>query len=62
MATETMVRVPSDTYYIRESGGYFYVSKPSWGFGRHQLGWTRSKSDALDLIRSDSGEEIKSIS
>lgn len=46
-------------YYISESLGVFYVYKGSvWGSDT-QIGTTKTKHDAISLIRSHSGREIE---
>lgn len=63
MATDHEVKtVSGKRYRIREEGGYFYVSSPSWGFGRHQHGRTTSMATALAIIKNDAGEKISSVS
>jgi hypothetical protein len=55
----------SNLYRIGESGGRFYVSRVTVGllFNDYtSIGTTIGLEDALALIRSDSGRNIKSIS
>ena len=59
MADEVTVRtVSGQIYYIKESGGYFYVRKPSWFPGRESVGSTDTLDEALEMIEEDAGEEI----
>ena len=48
-------------YYIRERGGYHYVSKPSWFPGGESVGSARSTKEAAVLIELDSGDKIASF-
>ena len=52
-------------YKVAEYDGWFYVYKVDVGFisdSSASIGKTRSLKDALDLIKSHSGKEIKEIS
>jgi hypothetical protein len=47
-------------YSVSESSGTIYVYKGS-GWGKSQIGKTRTMEDALALIKSHSGRGIESI-
>ena len=51
----------NNLYSVSESSGTIYVYKGS-GWGKSQIGKTRTMEDALSLIRSHSGKDIESIS
>ncbi len=46
-------------YYISESSGIFYVYKGHVWSSDTLIGKTRSKSDAISVIRSHSGRDIE---
>ncbi len=53
-----------DLYEIDDSGGTYYTYKVKVGFisnSRQDIGKARSLEDALALIKSHSGREIKEI-
>lgn len=47
-------------YSVSEASGTIYVYKGS-GWGKSQIGKTRSMEDAIALIRNHSGKDIESI-
>lgn len=52
-------------YKISEYGGWFHVYHVDVGFlsnSNNSIGKTRSHGDALDLIKSHSGQDIQEIS
>lgn len=52
-------------FKVGEYNGTYYVSQVDPGFfgdSHKNIGETRSMKDALDIIRSYSGKEIKSLS
>jgi len=54
----------ANLYRISESNGWFYAYKVDVGFfsdSNRSIGRARSLKDALDLIKSHSGKEIKEI-
>ena len=60
MPREDEIRTESGhIYYIKESGGWWYVRKPSWFPGGTGVGSARSRREALDLIEEDAGESIE---
>ena len=66
MQTSLNTKFPGGGLFrVSESGGTFYVNKVTPGFlgdSTKDIGQTRSLEDAITLIRSYSGKDIKKIS
>jgi len=56
------VTVEGGAYYtIGESDGIYYVRKGSSGFSGSDIGTARSLDDALALIKTHSGKQIRNV-
>jgi hypothetical protein len=61
---KTVVTKDNDVYNVYNKGGGVSVRRADSGLGRafgSKVGEGRSMKDALDLIKSDSGSDIKKI-
>jgi hypothetical protein len=59
--TEHKVRTKGgNIYYVRFSGGIYYVKKPGW-LGNTSVASASSMSDALAIVENDAGEKIGTV-
>ena len=47
-------------YFVKESGGKYYISRPGWA-GRNSVGSARNLADALAIVENHAQEKVKHV-